>query len=96
MQKYDQELEYLFLRLGVGYMLAMLYPEYVLKKEEWKFLTESVKKLFPDVLQNVYLNDDSNEDNKVWNHLLQEWLTMEITDENVQTVNQYMVDCTQK
>ncbi len=96
LQKYDQELEYLFLRLGVGYMLAMLYPEYVLKKEEWKFLTESVKKLFPDVLQNVYLNDDSNEDNKVWNHLLQEWLTMEITDENVQTVNQYMVDCTQK
>lgn len=96
LQMYSQELEYLFLRLGIGYMLAMLFPDYILKKEEWVFLTETVKKLFPDVLQNIYLNDDSVEDNKVWNHLLQGWLTMEITDESVREANQFMVECTRR
>lgn len=91
---YRQEIEYLFLRLGVGYMLAMLFVNYVLTKDEWKFLVETIQRLFPDIRENKYLQDNSSMENRVWNQMLLGWLNMEFTDESVQAANRLMAECT--
>lgn len=89
MQLYHQELEYQFLRWGLGLSLRMpLKKGCVLTKAELLFLKDMTLRLFPDICNNKYLKHMDNKLSR--DRILVTFLQMKITDEMVEVVNEVM------
>ncbi len=94
--KYQEEIEYLFFTLGVGWSLSTLFLRgCTLTKEEWAIYADVMKKMLPDIRQNPYIVDAAHPFNRAWNNLLFTVLDMELTDENAKAAEQAMTECVQ-
>ncbi len=89
LQKYYQELEYVFFRWGLGLSIRMpLRKGCVITKEEFQFLIDMTLKLFPDIKQNKYIKHDGDLGSR--DRLLLQLLSMEITDESAEIANEVL------
>lgn len=89
LQKYYEELEYLFFGWGFGLSIRMaLQKGYVLTKEEFAFLVDTTLRLFPNVRENQYVKRDIDEN--VWKKLLVTLLDLDFTDESAQVANEIL------
>lgn len=96
LRKYQKEIEYLFFSLGVGWSLSTLFLRgCILTKEEWTVFAGIVKKIFPDIRQNSYIENAVHSFNRAWNNLLFSVLEMEFTEQNAKVANQAMIECVQ-
>lgn len=94
--KYQEEIEYLFFTLGVGWSLSTLFLRgCTLTKEEWAIYADVMKKMLPDIRQNPYIVGVAHPFNRAWNNLLFTVLDMEFTDENAKAAEQAMTECVQ-
>lgn len=85
---YHAELEYLFFAHGLGLSIRMaLQKGYWLTKEELAFLTGLTLEMFPDIRKNRYIEQHK----RIWYELMLTLLTMEITEESTQTVNEILI-----
>ncbi|MBD5515136.1 MAG: glycosyltransferase family 2 protein [Lachnospiraceae bacterium] len=83
-KKYYSELEYLFMRWGLGLSIRMtLQKGYVITKQELLILIHMVLRMFPDVRKNKYLTKKKD----LWDSLMLKLLDVEITDESVSVIN---------
>ena len=89
LQKYYQELEYVFFRWGLGLSIRMLlHKGYFLTKEELQFMVDMTLQLFPDIRQNKYIKHDGDLGSR--DRLLLQLLNMEITDESAKVANEVL------
>ena len=87
LEKYHNELEYMFFGWGFGLSIKMLVARgYTLSVEELKFLKGALLRLFPNVRRNVYVVGETDG----WDMLMQSLLEMELTEENVPEFNRVM------
>lgn len=89
LHKYFMELEYMFFDWAMSLTLKLLVQKgYVLGIEEVKFLNSMVLRVFPNITQNEYICQ------KVcyseWYQFLITLLNINITDESIQLVNQFL------
>lgn len=86
LQKYYQELEYQFLKWGMGLTLRMILRQGgSVSKEELQFLVDMTLRLFPDIRKNQYLRKDAEREDS--DSLLLVLLDMVVTDENVPVIS---------
>lgn len=89
LEKYYDELEYLFVTWGFGLSIRMAIQKgYVLTKEELKPLIDMVLKWFPHARDNCYIK--RSYDVNVWVKMIMTLLDMEITDESVKVINEIL------
>ena len=92
LQKYYQELEYLFFHWGLGLSLRMpLRKGCAISKEELQFLVNMTLRFFPDIRENQYMKRD--EGPQSGDCILLQLLDMEFTDESVQVANEVLKQC---
>lgn len=85
LQKYYDELAYLFCGWGLYLSIRMLIGKgYIVTKSEVEFLKNAVLRLFPDIRQNPYLIEGTEESDM----RLREILDTELTEEVVWKLNQ--------
>ena len=92
LEKYPEELKYMFWSWGIGLTIQMILGKgYVLQIEELSILKEIALKYCPDIRNNSYLWKYETE----WNGILLEILNMEFTADNIIHFNksalQYLV-----
>ena len=81
LEKYPEELEYMFWSWGVGLTIRMLlYRKYIVQEEELTFLKEMILKYCPDIRHNPYLFKWGG---VKWNGILMGILDMEFTADNI-------------
>lgn len=91
LEKYRQELEYLFFDWGFGLSLCLPFQKSCeLKKEDVSMLVRLTTNRFPDLLKNPYVLQDSN-----WNHFLRTVLEREtvgqgLNDADIQEFNAFL------
>lgn len=96
LQAYWAEIEYLFLTLGIGWSLGMLFQRGCrLTKDEWQAVSGIASQVIPKVRENPYVVHESHPFNQAWNRLLLTLLDMEFTDEDVQAANNAMTESAQ-
>lgn len=89
--KYRAEMEYLFFDWGFGLSLCLPFQKKsILTKEEVMILASLTRKLFPDILQNIYVQQKNN-----WNCFLcgileREASDLGITDTDMQKINVFL------
>lgn len=89
LQKYLQELEYLFFDWGFGLSIKMIIQKgYILTKEELRFLVDMTLRVFPNIRENQYIKN--NKSRKEWYELLLILLNIEITDESMLIANDFL------
>ncbi len=89
LQKYYAELEYLFFSRGYGLSMRMVMQKgYILSEEEFKFLTNIILEIFPNVRENQYIKSKNNVG--TWENLLLTLLDIEFTDESVRIANELL------
>lgn len=89
LEKYYEELEYLFFRHGFSLSVRMAVQKgYVLAKEELEFLVNMMLRQFPDVRDNQYVRSDVS--NRTWLRLMITLLDLNFTEESVQVVNEML------
>lgn len=93
LEKYPEELEYMFWSWGIGLTVKMLLRrKYVLQIDELSFLKEMALKYCPDIRNNPELSQYEVE----WNKLLLEILDMEFTADSVDRFNKDALQCLPK
>ena len=84
LQKYYLEIEYLFFIFGYAYNIGIVIQKgYILTPDEVRFFVDTVFELFPNMRDNPYLLKET----VTYRILTRAVLNMEITDENVQIMN---------
>ncbi len=84
LQKFYHEIEYLFYVSGYAYNIKLLILKgYILTPDEVRFFVNTVFELFPNMCENPYLLKETI----TYFILTRAVLNMEITDENVQIMN---------
>ena len=90
LQKYYDEISYLFFREGYAGNVRMLTcKRCILETEELRFMVSAVLKLFPDILRNPYVLKEED----VFRRFFRDILTLDITEKDTMTINYILKSC---